>query len=217
VLAALAVAAVVGMGWWGYREARQLERGFKDPAAQAAKTRAIVSYQELPAGYHPLGAFSVPLLMDMAMFSDKEPPADEEEQKFDKRGFLYLSIRDLGENEVDLRRFLRGEGKEPEALAKAQVDFAPRETVAKGALAAGGGKLLYQARRGSLRTREGRVEGIATIFLVDCPQDDGRLRLGIWFGPDPAPTTAAPEANWTGTPADPAALREFAGHFKLCG
>ena len=81
---------------------------------------------------------------------------------------------------------------------------------------AGGGKLRYQARRGSLRAEQGKADGIANFFIVECPKDDGRLRFGIWFGPEANPGVPAAEADFTGTPADPQALREFAGHFRLC-
>ena len=32
-------------------------------------------------------------------------------------------------------------------------------------------------------------EGLMTFFSVDCPGDD-RARMGVWFGPDPAPAPA---------------------------
>ena len=54
------------------------------------------------------------------------------------------------------------------------------------------------------------------MVMPECPGDH-RLRFGMWFGPDPAPEKPVAEADFTGTNADPAALQEFLGHFKLCG
>lgn len=218
VLVGLAVVAVGGMAWWGYRLGKDLERDFKDPVASAAKTRAIVPYEQLPAGYHPLGGFSIPFIMDMAMFTDRPPSAVEEDDEFDDRGFFFMKIRTFGaKDEEELRRYLRGEGEEPDALTRASVDFDAEEIVASGSVKAGGGTILYQTRRGSLHTDQGAAEGLVSLFLVDCPRDDGRMRMGIWFAPDPNPAAPAAEADWSGTPADPKALEEFAGHFAFCG
>jgi hypothetical protein len=60
------------------------------------------------------------------------------------------------------------------------------------------------------------VRGIATFLLVDCPNHE-RTRLGLWFGPDPHPEVPAASDDVTGSPADPQALAEFAGHFQFCG
>ena len=53
------------------------------------------------------------------------------------------------------------------------------------------------------------------MIRVDCPQDD-RLRMGLWFIPDPAPREKPEGAAFAGTPADPEAIRNFAGHFRFC-
>ncbi|HTQ78970.1 MAG TPA: hypothetical protein VMM92_03155, partial [Thermoanaerobaculia bacterium] len=59
------------------------------------------------------------------------------------------------------------------------------------------------------------LHGIVTLFLVDCP-DTRRTRLGLWFGPDPHPDKPAAADDLTGSPADPQALAQFAGHFRFC-
>jgi hypothetical protein len=217
VLVGLVMAAVVALGWWGYRQGKEIEAGFKDPVKRAERTREVLPYDELPPGYHPLGAISIPFFMDMVMFSDREPrPEVEEGRPFDQRGFFFIKVRQFGKGDEDIEKFLKGEGEEPPGLEGTQLDFESRETVATGTVEAGGGKLRYQARRGSLRAEQGDAEGIANFFLVECAKDDGRLRFGIWFGPEANPTVPAAEADFTGTPADPQALREFAGHFRFC-
>ncbi|HEY4573730.1 MAG TPA: hypothetical protein VIJ26_07205, partial [Thermoanaerobaculia bacterium] len=59
--------------------------------------------------------------------------------------------------------------------------------------------------------------GVVTMVLPQCPDD--RLRFGIWIGPAPAGSEGKPvaEADYQGTAADPAAMQEFLGHFRLCG
>jgi hypothetical protein len=40
--------------------------------------------------------------------------------------------------------------------------------------------------------------------------------MAIWFAPDPDPKTPVASANFSGSPADEGALREFMGRFRLC-
>jgi hypothetical protein len=40
--------------------------------------------------------------------------------------------------------------------------------------------------------------------------------MGIWFGPDPSPDTPASDTDFSGTPADESAVREFMSHFHIC-
>jgi hypothetical protein len=156
------MAAVVALGWWGYKQGQEIEAGFKDPVKRAERTRAVLPYDELPAGYHPLGAISIPFLMDMVMFSDREPrPEMEEGREFDQRGFFFIKVRQFGKGDEDLEKFLKGEREEPPGLEGTKLDFESRETVATGTVEAGGGKLRYQARRGSLHAEQGNAEGIA--------------------------------------------------------
>lgn len=75
---------------------------------------------------------------------------------------------------------------------------------------------MLLAQRGGLRLEHGRTEGINAMMLVDCPED-ARLRMAVWFGPDPDPGAPARSANLRGSPADEEAVRAFMGHFRLCG
>ncbi len=60
----------------------------------------------------------------------------------------------------------------------------------------------------------GRQQGLQTVTLIDCP--DQNMRLGIWFGPDPDPARPPAELNLTGAVADENELRSFLSHFKVC-
>jgi hypothetical protein len=75
--------------------------------------------------------------------------------------------------------------------------------------------VLYLAQRGALQIHQGHTRGVNDLLLVDCPQDR-RMRMGIWFGPDPDPQAPVATANFEGTPADEKALAAFLGHFHLC-
>ena len=76
--------------------------------------------------------------------------------------------------------------------------------------------MLYIAQRGRLDAHHGRAEGLSALMLVDCPLDE-RMRIAVWFTPDPDPEAAAGSPGLSGSPADEDALRSFMEHFDLCG
>lgn len=218
----LALATLAALTYWGYRQAQDFEKSFRDPQARAEKFRQILPYRELPAGYYPVGAFSVPLLMDMAILSDQEPQPGERPSEgragIDKRGFFYMNMRHLRDNREKMERFLRGEAPPPDESPwrQSDVNFDPKEVIRRGTLDAGGQPVLYAASRGEIsRKGHGHEEGIVTMVMPQCR--DSRLRFALWFGPDPSPDKPIAEADYTGTNADPAAIQEFLGHFQLCG
>ncbi|HEX9944021.1 MAG TPA: hypothetical protein VGG03_18575 [Thermoanaerobaculia bacterium] len=219
----LALAGLTGLTWWGVQKGKEFERNFKDPQARAAKTREVLPYRELPAGYHPAGSFSIPFLMDVAILSDEEPTADKapkagEQAEFRERGFVYMNMRRLRDNREKMERFLRGEAPPPDESPwqQSNVNFDPKQVIGRGAVETGGQQVLYAASRGEISRKDHRhEEGIVTMVMPRCPDD--RLRFGLWFGPDPSPDKPIHEADYAGTNADPAAIQEFLSHFQLCG
>jgi hypothetical protein len=106
-------------------------------------------------------------------------------------------------------------------MERANVEIHDREFLRRGRIVSGGAggagePLLYSASRSEMNVQGQSISGISSLFLVDCPNRD-RTRLGLWFGPDPHPEQPAATADVTGSPADPKALAEFAGHFRFCG
>jgi hypothetical protein len=57
--------------------------------------------------------------------------------------------------------------------------------------------------------------GLGALVMIDCQNSD-RVRLGNWFGPDPAPDMPPGEADFTGTVADPNAIQRFVAPFRVC-
>lgn len=217
----LAMFAMAGLTWWGYRTAKDFGESMTDPVKRAERVKAVLPYDQLPAGYHPAFAFSVPMVMEMAMFSDREFAPGENPQDssegFDERGFLYFNMREMRNNRQEMERYIRGEGPPPkDTHFDSNVRFDPEDVIRRGEVQASGTKVLYAASRGSISGKgSDNTRGVVTMVMPDCGA--GRLRMGLWFGPDPAPDQPIQEADYAGSAADPAKIAEFLSYFQLCG
>lgn len=217
----LAMFVLAGVTWWGYRTAKNFGESMTDPAKRAARIQNVLPYDRLPEGYYPAFAFSVPMVMDMAMISDREFEAGENPQEssegFKERGFIYFSMREMRNNRQEMERYIRGEGPPPkDSSFDSNVRFDPKDVIRRGNVQVNGTKVLYAASRGTISSEDVQDKtGIVTMVMPACGK--GRLRFGLWFGPDPAPDTPVKEADYTGSAADPAQVQQFLNHFQLCG
>ena len=213
----LGVGAVVAIGYFGYRQVKQFESDMKDPRARTEKVQRALGAESLPEGYYAVMSMSIPFVMDMAMLSDQPPDAQGTSRGVGRRGFVYTSSIAPKDNHESVRDYFEGRGGEPEALRKQGVHVRRGEVLKRGTVDVAGQHLLYIAQRGQVNMgNSGGQQGITATILVECPSAD-RQRMGIWFGPDPDPALPADKLDLTGTPGDENALREFMGHFRLCG
>ena len=115
----LALAGIVGFTFLAYNKAKEMEAGFKDPKTREAKTRQVLPYDNLPAGYYAAGAMSIPFLMDFAALTDKEPAAGEkpDQGNYQERSFIFMNMRHLRNNREEMERYLRGEAPAPKGGA----------------------------------------------------------------------------------------------------
>lgn len=217
-LVILGMAAMAGFTWFAYRKGKEIEQTWSDPKAREQKSKEVIAYNQLPEGYYPLGALSIPFLFDMAMFGDDPPPdgaTPDDHEGFKERGFLYFKLRMVGD-EKELRDYMSGKGKEPDWMTKGGgPDVRNQEVLGRGELEAAGQKLFYTASRGEVNHDGRHQDGITTMMMIDCPNDK-RVRFGLWFGPDPSPGTPAGQVDLAGTNGDPEEIRKFASHFRFC-
>ena len=150
-LVAVALAAIVGMTWFGYRKGKEIERTFKDPEARTAATREVLPWRELPAGYHPAGAVTIPMLMEMAILSDHEPEPGREGkgEAFENRGLIFMSFHPWISDEKELLAWLRGELKEtPDWIKRSDAKIDPTQVLKRGSVEVGGLSVYYVVSRG---------------------------------------------------------------------
>lgn len=212
---ALVLVIIVGLAWFGYRQGDRFRDALADPESRAAASREILGYRELPPGYHPMGGFSVPFVMEMGMLSDLDPGPGETvagpEEAFGRRGFVFMATRGSDGRERELREYFRGERDRASFFEEIDRLFAGEEALGRGSVRAGGAEVLYVAERGRMELGGGTEPTVLARLLVECG-GDSRLRAAMWF--EPAPEAGA---GYGGTPADPEALERFLDHFRFCG
>ncbi len=222
--AVVAILVVAGLGFAGWRWARGLEAQLEDPAARAAKVLEVLGAERVPDGYHAVIALEIPFLMKMAILSDVPPRDDGDAEQwsneggFEERGLIYFEMPSWGDEGQNLDDFLEGRTDDAEFLRRSSIDLQRGDVIGRGEVALPGAeRARYVAQRGSIGGDRGEgAEGLTATVLVECAGDE-RIRLAIWFGPDPDPE-AAPEALAVGgTVADPEALAGFLGQFRFCG
>jgi len=100
-----------GLTFLGYRKGKEFTEGMTDPVKREARVKAVLPYQQLPPGYYPAFAMSMPLgFMDMAMLTDRDLGTGKvgPDQGFEERGFIYMNMRQMKDNKAKMERFLRG-------------------------------------------------------------------------------------------------------------
>src|SRR5262245_3003057 len=210
IFVVIGVAAAGTAVFWGYRKAKQFGEEMKDPAAREAKVKGILHADTLPPGYYPMIGMTVPFVMEMAMLSDRPPKPDGQIGEMGERGFVYFNVISQGKDQQELRDFFEGKTDDASVLRRNNINVHTKEILKRGVIEQRGHRLLYFAQRGNISAGGHAGEGLSSQILVQCGTDT-RMRMGIWFGPDPG------SKDLTGTPADEAAIGEFMSHFRPCG
>ncbi len=211
------VAVVVAIGAWGFSQFRQIARTMEDPVARAELAAEFLVTDELPEGYNVVAAISIPFLMETAVLTDKEPGEDGQISGFGERGFIYFKMLSFGEQEQELRDFFEGRTDDSQVLRQSSgFSVDTDELIERGVIEEESRTLRWVAYRGEIdRGSSGLGEGLTTMVMFECPGAE-RVRMGIWFGPDPSPDVPIDEADFSGSVADPAAIRSFLAPFDVC-
>jgi len=217
VVAVLLVIGLVAAAFIASKKIKQFEADMKDPGVRIAKAKEVLGAKQIPAGYYATLSMSIPHLMDLAILSDRDlVPGEKKQRAFDERGFIYVKVFGSEADQQSLRDYFDGKTQDDEALRRSNIHLDVHETIKRGSFEQDGHKVLYIAQRGKITFNKEPIDGITTMILIDCTSDQKR-RMAFWFGPDPSPDKAVAETDFTGTPADEAAIRTFLANFEFCG
>jgi len=207
---------VVAVGFWAVQRARRFGEEIADPGARAKNVLAVLGASEMPEGYHPVVALSVPFLLDMAVLSDVPPDESGSPPELGDRGFIYVSYPAFGQDQRAIRDFFEGRRDDFDELGRHQIDLELEERVANGRISRKEDDVLWVSHRGTIDTDDAGSsrQGLLTLLLLDC--GDSRNRFGIWLGPDPDPEAAPADLDVSGTVSDPEAIERFLSPIHPC-
>jgi hypothetical protein len=196
-------------GFWAVRKARDFGKEIADPETREERVLAVLGAEKLPGGYHPVIAFSVPYLLEVAVLSDRAPDESGKPPELGDHAFFYFSYPTLGQDQEPVRDFFGGRRDNLDQLGPHRIDLVLRERIATGSIARGRNDVLWVAHRGVLHSDDtgDSKDGLLSLFLFDC--GDSRNRFAMWLGPDPDPDTPVAELDRSGTVADPGEIGAF--------
>lgn len=193
--------------------ALRFQKEMHDPVLRERGVKEMLGCEALPAGYHAMGRFEVPMVLRAAMIADRE--FDPGSTGPPDRLFIYVSWSAKAEHTDEMDAFFRGESDDFSAVGKGlDMELEEPVIVNRGELEASGQKLRYVVQRGKFGSDriEADKTGLVTTILVGCP--DERTRVAFWVGPDPGGEKGDPRLR--GSSADPTAILAFMNHFHLC-
>jgi hypothetical protein len=188
----------------GLSAARNFEAGFSDPDVRDSAVRELLGTETLPEGLHPLGAVTVPFFAEVAVLSSRpqsgEPVVEEGDQLF-----LYFQASRW------MTEMIGDEGM----METSGVDVDREELIAEGEIRLPHYRFDWSSYRGELEIDQGTVEGIVASMRIECFTGPARFRIALWLTPEP-PSVEGQEPDFTGTPADPDALRTLMAQLDPC-
>ena len=219
LVAVVILVAIVGsVIWWGVSAIRELEATMEDPVARTELARGMLAADEIPEGYNAVIALKIPFLMETVVLSDQEPDEDGRIDGFGERGFIYFKALSMGEQEQELRDFFDGETDSSDLLEQTtQVRVNAEEFIGRGVIEEDDRTLRWVTYRGEVGDRDSAQfgDGLTAMVMFECPGAE-RVRMGIWFGPDPDPDTPVDSADLSGSVADEVEIQRFMRNFDVC-
>jgi hypothetical protein len=216
LLGGLAIGALVMLA---FKKADEFKEDMANPVTRTEKVKKALGSRTLPEGYHAFMTLNIPLVMDTAVLSTREPGTGGLDKPSD-RMFMYIRLKTATSSDVAaLRDYLEGRTDDDSVLTRSNLKVRTEELVGRGALdLKGGRRLLYLAQRGEVRlgnSSDTMGPAFNSLVLFECPAPSG-VRMGIWTAPDASPQVPLAQLDLKGTPVDPEAIGSFMSHFNPC-
>jgi hypothetical protein len=222
ILLLLAALVVGGLFYLLHRQAGVTPAALNDPAALPRKAQEVIPYHQLPAGYRPVSTLEIPLVMEMAIFADRDLQKGGLATHTFPTGthsFIYIKTLNLigaGTTEAESRRLLSPRRNDtPPWMQGFGFQVRRNQLVRAGSLTAAGHTVIYKAVRSNLRTPSRNLASLMALMVIECPGSRW-THTAMWMTPDPAPEKPLDAIDLAGTPADPQAIASLLGGFSLC-
>ena len=218
----LGVLALGAFFWFVARKVDDFEKGMNDPVVRKQEAQRLLGTQSFPEGYEAQMSLSVPLVLDMTVLGPKGMEGDS--MLGAGTGFIYIHmLLEQADQERKVRDYVEGRSDaSPGVLVGNDFRLDVSEMLGRGELPSEGHTVRYVNQRGTFTLsadedggKDESVQGLSSLVLFQC-EKSSRLRLGVWFTPDPAPDTKVGAPELEGTPADTEAVRRFMSHFHPC-
>ena len=212
----IVVLVVGGLAFFGVRTAQQVTADNEDPERRRNRALEVLGAEREPGGYHAAAVVSIPLFLEMAVFSDRPAEGGSWGGEFREEGFFYLRVRGGGD---DLRAFFDGETSESVTFREMGLELDIDENLGRGDLDRGDFTGRWATFRGHTLYEAGEERGdLVTLIEFECPEDEW-MRMGVWFGPAAESrdrgSVTAPRSG--GLAADGEVIEEFLEPIHPCG
>jgi len=212
----LVVLVVGGLTFFGVRTAQQVTADNQDPERRRSRALEVLGAEREPGSYHAAAVISIPLFMEMAVFSDRPPEDGSWGGEFREEGFFYLRVRAGGD---DLRAFFDGETSESVTFREMGIELNVDENLGRGDLDRGDFTARWATFRGHTLYEAGEEVGdLVTLIEFECAGDEW-MRMGVWFGPaaEPGDQDTGAEPGSGGLAADGEVIEAFLEPMHPCG
>lgn len=221
----LLVGGIVGMGALGVGFFKGMVEDLADPEARRANVLSTLGAEDLPEGYEARISFSIPFLFELAIVDDGDPAAAVEGESFEAKAqsvedliirpdrferfaFVYLEQRGRREGQT-IEEILSGSRTTGGTQVDLGLEFESVEPLDRGELEVHGQAVEWRSARGDLGTIGGTMPAAWAAVRYSC--DDEKARDGLWIEKLDAPDAVPTRVN------DPAELKRFLDHFRVCG
>ncbi len=218
---AIVLVGVIGFctaGYFVFRTAKEISEQFTDPEVRRARVLEALGTADLPEGYDPVLAFSVPLVFDIVVIGDVVSTEDGDLEEIGDHAFVLVSLARADEGDRErLDRFFAGEGGDLGSLKVDVVDFSAARIIGVGRTKASGGDVEVVALDAPVRRKDGeRERHLVAAMRIRC-RGDARERLAFWVETPPDGAGPVEElTDLTGSVGDPERVAEFLDRFRIC-
>src|ERR1700730_1709171 len=173
ILVLLAALVVGGIAFLLHRQAGETTADLNDPAAVAKKAQEVIPYRQLPAGLRPVSTLSIPFVMEMAVFADRDLQKGGLATRTFPTGtysFIYIKTINLigaGTTEAESRRLLSPRRNDmPAWMQKFGFRVRRNQTVRTGTFDVGGHTVFYKAVRSSVLTPRQNLATLISLMVI---------------------------------------------------